>query len=64
MWLWRRNFEVFTNPLDKVVVDFTMSRHGRGFAGRPVDVNSMLATLTKEFAAIFLKVSNEVPTFH
>jgi hypothetical protein len=64
MWLRRGNFEVFTNFLDEVVVDFAMPRHRGGFTSQTVDVNGVFATLTKEFTAVRFEVSNESSTFH
>lgn len=49
---------------DEKLVNFSMPWHGRRFLRRPIDIDRMPAAFTEAFAAMGLKVANEIAAPH
>jgi len=53
-----------TNFASQMVVDFSVSRNGAAFAGFRMTPPRVAAAFAEQFAAMSLKVRNEIAPFH
>ena len=53
-----RDFQIFADFPGGEFNDFAMARHRRNFSGRAIDVDSMIASFTQEFATMTLKMAD------
>ncbi len=58
------NFEITADLLGEKIVDFAMARYSRCFSSRSVYEDRVLATFSKQNAAVLLKVTKKVVAFH
>ena len=62
--LWLRDFKVPAYLFGEEVYYFLMSRNGTGFLLSAINVDSVIAALSKKFATVTLDMTNEVFPFH
>jgi len=58
------NFEITANLLREKIVNFAMARYSRCFSSSSVYEDRMLATFSKQNAAVLLKVTKKVVALH
>ena len=59
-----RDSQILTDLSAEVLVDFPVARDRRYFLFSPVHVDSMISTLPKKLASVFLKVADQISSFH
>lgn len=56
--------EIATDFPREIIVDFSMSRYGGGFALLPIDVDRMVSTLSEHLATLSFEMADELGALH